>query len=327
MDIKNLLYIITISQEGSLSRASRKLSVSQPTLSVFLTNLETNLGVDLFSREKKRLIPTPAGNIYINAAKRIIQVKDQTYQAIHRISHELTETITVGATPLRGSVMIAQIFPAFSKRFPDVKIEIRECYMKDIRTLIKNGTINCALGTCFDRDDPDFDHIIIAKEEVILAVPAFHPLAPLANNRFDQLVSIDIQAFADSPFVLLSPGATIRAISDNIFSKAGFSPTIVFETNNALVLSNMIRQGVGVGFLPRSSIVRDADDIVYFSLTPQYYLELCIFVPKNKMLSEAECYFAYLVFKRDQNHPIYLPSRNTYSQMIIDRFEEEDTEL
>ena len=132
MDVKELTYLTAIAEEGSLSGAGKRLHVSQPTLSVFLSGLERTLGVDLFLREKKRLIPTPAGYIYLDAAKQILAVRDQTYQAIRRVTHKLTETITVGASPLRGSIMVAQIFPEFSRRFPDVKVEIKESYMQDL---------------------------------------------------------------------------------------------------------------------------------------------------------------------------------------------------
>lgn len=322
MNVKSLLYITAIAKEGSLSGAGRKLGVSQPTLSVFLSELEAGLGTDLFLREKKQLIPTPAGRIYIDAAKQIIGIKDQTYQTIHQLTHEPTETITVGATPLRGSIMIAQIFPQFCKRFPNVKLEIKEGYMKDLRDHARSGIVSYSLGSCYDSEDSDFDYIIISREEVVLGAPAFHRLAHQASPDRDRLTAMDIREFADTPFVLLSPGTTIRAISDNIFSTAGLRPTVVFETNNNLVLSNMIRQGAGAGLLPRSAMVKDACDIVYFSLSPKYYLELSIITAKNRVLSEAERYFAYLVIKKDMHNPLYVPSLNAYARKIYREFED-----
>lgn len=320
MNTKNLLYITTIAQEGNLSGAARRLGVSQPTLSSFLFRLETTLGVDLFIREKKRLIPTPAGKIYLDAAAQIFQVKDLTYQGIYRLTHDLTETITVGATPLRGSIMVARIFPQFSKQFPNVKIELKESYMKDLKNLVRNNQVNFALGSCYDSEDPELDYIIVAKEEVVIGVPAFHQLASQAGSDPDLLTSIDIQKFVDSPFILLSPGTTIRAIADHIFSNAGFSPTVVFETNNNLVVSNMIHQGAGIGLLPHSSIVKDDPNIVYFSCYPRYYLNLCIIMSKNKKLTEAERYLAYLVIKQDSKNPLYLPSYNAAAADILNEF-------
>lgn len=329
MNTRELEYIIMIAREGSLSQAARKLGVSQPTLSTFLSNLERQLGIDLFLREKKHMILTPAGKIYLDAAKKIVRVKDQTYQSIHRLTQEATETITIGATPLRGSIMVAQIFPQFSKRFPNVKLEIREAYMTELRDLVRAGTVNCALGSCLDTESPEFDYITISKEEVILGVPSFHRLAPLASqpNSESDLTAINIQQLADSPFVLLSPGTTVRAIANHIFAKAGFQPTIVFETNNNLVLSNMIRQGAGVGFLPRSAMVPDATDVVYFSISPKYYITLCIILSKNRVLTAAERYFAYLTLIRDHSNPLYTPSNNTLARNILREFHEKDVIL
>lgn len=324
MNTKHLLYIIAIAEEGNLSKAGRKLGISQPTLSTFLSNLEGELGVDLFLRDKKQLLLTPAGKIYMDAARQILLVKDQTYQTIRHLTHTPTETITVGATPLRGSIMIAQIFPRFSKRFPDVKLDIREAYMQELRSLVRQGTVTYSLGSCYDTEVPDLDYIIVSREEVVLGVPAFHQMASLASDSHERLASIRIEDFADSPFVLLSSGTTVRSISDNIFSKAGFTPTIVFETNNNLVLSNLICQGAGAGLLPRSSMVADDNRVVYFSLTPRYYINLAIIMAKNRALTEAERYFAYLVIKQDMANPIYVPATNAHARTILQEFDEKE---
>lgn len=323
MNVKSLQYITAIAESGSISGAARKLGVSQPTLSVFLSNLEANLGMDLFLREKKQLIPTPAGRIYLDAAARILYVKDQTYQAVHRLTHKLTESLAVGVTPLRGAVMVAQIFPEFCKRYPDVKLEIKESYMGDLRKYVKDGTVSYALGSGYDSENAEFDFIMVSKEEMVLGVPSFHKMAPMAAPDPNRFAVADIRQFADSPFVLMAQGTTVRAISDNICRKAGFQPTVVFETNNNLVLSNMVRQGAGVGFLPRSAVVRNAEDIVYFSLQPKYYLGLGIIVSRNRVLTEAERYLAYLVIKKDKDNPLYVPALNALAKSIYEEFDRE----
>ena len=119
-------YVLAIAREKNISGAARRVGISQPTMSIFLSNLERELGTDLFYRKKKKLTPTPAGHIYLSAAVKILDVKMQTYQTVYRLTHEQQETITVGATPLRGSIMVAQIFTKFNRRFPNVKVEIRE---------------------------------------------------------------------------------------------------------------------------------------------------------------------------------------------------------
>ena len=323
MDVRTMEYITAIAEEGNLSGAGKKLGVSQPTLSVFLSRLETELGTDLFYREKKKLVMTPAGRTYVDAARKILQVKDQTYQMIYSLTHEQREVITVGVTPLRGSIMVAQIFTRFNRRFPDVKVEIRESYMSGLRDLVREEKVNFALGSCYDSEDPEFDYIIVSREEVVIGVPSFHRLAVRGLEMPgypERLLPLEVSELADTPFVLLSSGTTVRAISDSLFAREGIYPTIVFETNNNLVLSSMIRRGAGAGFLPRSAMVKDANDIVYFSISPRYYLNLAIFLPKNKKLSEAERYLLYLVICQDKNNPLYMPYMNEYARNIYNEF-------
>ncbi|MTK06185.1 MAG: LysR family transcriptional regulator [Hungatella sp.] len=323
MNTKGLLYIMTLAREKSISAAGRKLGISQPTLSVYLSRLERSLGTDLFIRDKKWLIPTPAGKIYIETASQILEAKDQTYLAIRALTHELKEIIVIGATPLRGAVLVAQIFTQFSKRYPNVKIEIKECYMKDLRSHVIAGDVDFALGSCYDSEEEDVNFVMMYQEEVILSAPSFHKLASLAKKSDNSLTSIEISRFSDSPFILLSQGTSIRAISDGIFLAANMKPTVVFETNNNLVLSNMIRQGAGVGLIPRSSMADSDPKIVYFSLSPRYYLGLGAIIKKGKVLSEAERYFIYLVMKQDRDNPLYAPAYSAYIREICHEFENE----
>ena len=320
MDIREMTYITVIAQVGSLSAAAKQLGVSQPTLSVFLSKLEDSLEPVLFYRENKQLVPTPAGRIYLSAAQKIISVRDQTYQTIHHLTHETTEEIVIGASPLRGSIMVAQIFPVFNKRFPDVKVRIAESYMQSLWNNLRERKVNFALASYQDSGDNQFDFINISREELVLGVPSFHPLASRAGNSREPLTSADIREFADTPFVRLAPGSTVRAMMDNIFSTAAIHPPIVFETNNLLVLTNMIRQGAGAGLLPRSSLVEDPERIVYFSPSPRYYLSLGIVVPKGRQLSEAERYLAYLVIKKDRDNPIYTPALNARARSLWEEF-------
>ncbi|MGC6177361.1 LysR family transcriptional regulator [Lacrimispora sp. 38-1] len=323
MNTKSLLYITTIARERSISAAGKKLGISQPTLSIYLSRLERSLGTDLFIREKKWLIPTPAGKIYLDTASQILEAKDQTYLAIRSLTQELEETVVIGATPLRGAVLVAQIFTQFSKRFPNVRIEIKECYMKDLRTHVIAGDVDFALGSCYDSEEEDVNFVMMYREEVILSAPSFHKLANLAVKCDNRLTPMEISRFSDSPFVLMCQGTSIRAISDSIFLAAKMKPTVVFETNNNLVLSNMIRQGAGVGLIPRSSMADSDNKIVYFSLSPRYYLGLGAIVKKGKVLSEAERYFIYLVMRQDRNNPLYTSAYSACARAIYREFENE----
>lgn len=319
MNTRQLTYIIAIAEKENLSAAAAEVGVSQPALSKYLADLEKELHTELFLRHKKKLLLTAAGRIYVEAARKIVSVKEQTYQTIGSLSREYKETITVGATPLRGSIAIARIFPLFCKRYPNINISIKENYMAGLRQAVIDRTVDIALGTCIDLDSPDILHISACEEDIVLCVPVFHQLASSASKDLDHLTPVDIRNFQDSPFLLGGKGSTIRTLSDSIFKQNQMNPTIVYESNNNLVLLNMIQSGAGVCLLPKSSM-KPSDHIVYFSLRPRYYLNLTVMVPKNHELREEERYLTALILASDCNHPRYRLNPTPLAKQILDEF-------
>ena len=325
MNVRSMEYLLAIEKTGSLSAAGRLLKVSQPTLTVFVQGLEQQLGAALFRREGRCLVPTAQGQVLLNAAREIVAVKEQTYQTIHRLTHRQSSRIVIGATPLRGSLMVAQVFPAFNRRFPDVELVIREGYTRDIKDWVQRGQVDCALSSYISGEE-GFENIATMKEEIVAAVPGFHPMAAMARERGDALPCVDIRCFADSPFVLMAEGNTARAVYDRIMEKEGLRPTEVFETNNLLVLCRMVGQGMGVALIPASSMQKNREDTVYFSIYPRYYMHLGMLLPPGRNeLSEAERYLAYLVIRGDMENPAYRRSLNVRAQQILNEFEGEDT--
>lgn len=325
MNVRSMEYLLAIEKTGSLSAAGRLLKVSQPTLTVFVQGLEQQLGAALFRREGRCLVPTAQGQVLLNAAREIVAVKEQTYQTIHRLTHRQSSRIVIGATPLRGSLMVAQVFPAFNRRFPDVELVIREGYTRDIKDWVQRGQVDCALSSYISGEE-GFEIIATMKEEIVAAVPGFHPMAAMARERGDALPCVDIRCFADSPFVLMAEGNTARAVYDRIMEKEGLRPTEVFETNNLLVLCRMVGQGMGVALIPASSMQKNREDTVYFSIYPRYYMHLGMLLPPDRNeLSEAERYLAYLVIRGDMENPAYRRSLNVRAQQILNEFEGEDT--
>ena len=116
MNIKTLSYLVAIAETGTLSGAGKKLGISQPTLSAFLSNLECELGIDLFVRNKKQMIPTPAGRIYLDASRKILAAQQQTLQSIHQLSVNDPHRCDSPARFRDGSADFLEIFSAFSHR-------------------------------------------------------------------------------------------------------------------------------------------------------------------------------------------------------------------
>ncbi len=320
MDIKDMLYISEIAKAGYLSAAAKELRISQPTLSVFLARLEESLGTELFYRDKKQLIPTPAGRIYLDAARKILQIHDQTYLAIHRLRHAEQQVLRIGATPLRGASLFASIYPALSRRYPEVRLELREAYTRELLSDVLKGNLDFAFGSCAELDNPDFDYLPNWREELLLAVPSFHPLAEKGGRPGAVLPAISADEIRDAAFVLLPKSTAIRKLADNYFQSNHIYPTVVYESNNNLVVRNMIRQGAGIGFLPASLAEPTETELRFFSLSPQLYLFLVQILKKGHQPTEAERYISYLSRKLGKA-PSYLSFSNGLTAEIDREFE------
>ncbi len=327
MQIKNMSYIIALAECQTLSGAGKRLGISQPTLSVFLSDLEQELGMDLFIRDKKKLLLTPAGRIYLDAARRILATQERTLQSIRQLGASAPVEIRIGVTPLRGSEIASKIFSRFSARYPQVRLRLMDGYMSHLRKMVLDGTCSFSLGTCFDTESPEFDYITLFREEVVIVVPSFHPLALRCTDTHGdstkRLPQAEPLELSDSPFILMTPGTSIRKISDYIFAQAGFTPTVVYESGNNTVVQNMVHGGSGVGFQPRSLARLNDPDIAYLSLSPRVFLDLCIILKKRTVLTESERYFIYLMMLNDMDDPYYIPDFNEAARAIWNEFHTE----
>ena len=136
MDLRQIEYIIAIEQEESISKAAEKLFITQSALNQQLLKLEKELGMPLFERKKRQMIPTVAGRIYLATAHQMIDMKEETYKIIHDIADETVGEIALAYTPERGSMMFSDLYPVFHKRYPGITFRIHEARIKKMEQLL-----------------------------------------------------------------------------------------------------------------------------------------------------------------------------------------------
>ena len=93
---KELVYVTTIAESGSLSAAAKKLSMTQPALSIFLSNLEVELEAPLFTRNGRRMVPTKAGELYLSTAKKILDLEEYFHIQLDSLLHSENCTLRIG---------------------------------------------------------------------------------------------------------------------------------------------------------------------------------------------------------------------------------------
>lgn len=294
MNMKQLPYFVAIAETGSLSGAARRAGVSQPAISGYLQELERELKVPLFRRSRGRMEPTEAGQIYLEMAQQVLALQEDARTLIANRRRRKSQVIRVGISPHRGAQALAAIYPQFVRRYPNVELEPVEGYARQGFSMLREGKMDLSFTTASEEDtDPALHVLPLHREEIVLALPAFHRLAFFASRDVTQAPCLDLREFRDTPFVMMSSGSTVGQLSRQLFARSGFDPVVVFESSNVVMVSSMVRAGSGAGLLP-AYYAQPGEDVVYFRLKDPAFLTSCAVWRRDRALCEAERYLIYL---------------------------------
>lgn len=287
LDVKYLKYVLAIADRKNMTKAAENLYISQSSLSQFLTKLEQEIGSPLFFRAKGELTLTPAGKLYVEAAKKVIQIQKELYQNI--ASLDKRGHISVGVTSNFGLRMLSEIIPQFKALYPEVTIEISETNFPAVKKMLMEENIDLGIAAALNAAPFEEQTDILREEEVFFAVSRKHPYC--LENPSGTITREDlIEHFSHDNFLLSKRGSSLRALSDELFDNYSFSPIAVCETNSISATRSMIAKDAGVAFIAESCSV-DRDHIAYYALNPPLYRQNVVIRRKNWVRNEPENVF------------------------------------
>ena len=264
MQLKGIEYFITIAETGSFTAAADKLFISQPALSQQVRKLEDEIGVKLFDRSKHSATLTPAGELFLQEGKRILQIYDQLLQRMFLLEHPAEEVVRFGISPFYSRHYLPLLLPPLVKACPTLRYEVTENYSYLIEKALIEGTLDFCLVPLLPQNER-LSYEPVYQETILLAVPRDSPV-----NRFSMTVGgircMDLRNVKDEPFVALKSVQKFSEYSFQLCQQAGFTPNIVCETMNWDALNRLVSTGMGVGFVP--DILEDQLDE---GIRPQYY--------------------------------------------------------
>ena len=296
MELRQLVYIVSIAEEQSISKAAEKLYMTQSALNQQLLKLERELGVPLFNRFKHTMIPTYAGSIYLETARQMMAMKEETYKVIHDIADMKKGEISISYTPERGAAMFAGIYPEFHNKYPDIVFKIAEARVKKAEQLLSQGNVRLAF-VAHTEYKPQFEYFPIGEELLVLALPATHRLAHLAGKRsFETFPNFDLSLLKDDKFILMTHETRFRDMIDDIFAEYQIKPKVLFESTSSITVFNMVCSQVAPVFLPQSYVDPNAP-VGYFSISSNASWMRSIAYRKGTYLCTAEKEFMELARK------------------------------
>ncbi len=121
MNLKEQLYVCTLAESGSLTQAAKQLFISQPALSLYISNLENTLGARLFDRIGKQFVLTQIGELYVETAAEMLRLKDHFDTEFSEIKNGQNERLRVGMQDIRSHHLTPKVLPAISTMYPKTK--------------------------------------------------------------------------------------------------------------------------------------------------------------------------------------------------------------
>ena len=261
MNEKHMQYVLTVLKEGSFTNAAKKLYVSQPSLSQIIKTAESNLGAPIFDRSTDPITLTPAGQLYVEAARQVTTISTNLRKQVEELSKEEFGTIRLGISVQRGMELLPELYPRFKKRFPHVGLELHEQGSATMEKSVLEGEVGIALLTTFPRHE-ELVYDLIQEEKLVLIVNRECELA----KRIAPGTPIDILEARDEIFVSSQSGHSVRTIQDSLFITRDMKPKIDLVTISIEVGKHVVAASPVVMACPDSYVETDnSPDSAYFS--------------------------------------------------------------
>jgi DNA-binding transcriptional LysR family regulator len=256
MELRHLRYFSTVATELHFGRAAEKLRIAQPPLSKQIQDLEKELGFALFTRTKRLVALTPAGQAFLIEVNQIFQQLDRAIDIGGKTSRGELGQISIGFVGSATYNILPVMLQQFHDLYPNVRIELHELTTDRQLIWLREGRIDIGLirPPIVERD---LVSQVIFQESLVVALPINHPLATV--NK------IDLASLSTEPFILfprqLAPGLYDPIIT--ICQTAGFSPQVVQECIQMQTIVSLVSANMGVSILPESIREAQRQGVVY----------------------------------------------------------------
>lgn len=251
MTLRQLRYLAALAEHGHFGRAAEACAISQPALSMQIRELERQLGVELIERRPGQVALTEIGIEVVQRGERLLAgARDLVDFARHQ-RQPLTGALTLGVIPTLAPYVLPRLLPALQRRYPDVRVTLRETQTRILVDELVRGALDVIL-LALPIPDAEVETLRLFEDPFWLAVPAGEPIRGKAR-----VTSSDIDP---RRLILLEEGHCLReqALSYCAFVRQGGG--LGLGATSLATVIQMVASGYGVTFVPQVAIdveVRD----------------------------------------------------------------------
>jgi DNA-binding transcriptional LysR family regulator len=230
LDIDSMRALTVIAESGGITRAAKRLNLSQSAVSHKMKRLEQKLNRSLFARTDGKLNLSADGEKLLDYAQRLVKLHDEAYASFHQ--SDLTGELRLGITEDISAPGMAQILSSFSTSFPNVALTSRVAHTPELERWLRDGEIDMALIEVFESE-------LLATDQ------------RLGQQQVAWLLAEDFVLDPERPipFVAYHKDCFYKAWAEQALATGKRSLRVVFECPSIDGMVNAVRSGLGIGLV------------------------------------------------------------------------------
>lgn len=246
MEFRQLRHFVVLAEEMHFGRASQRLCITQPALSVSLARLEEDLGLRLFERDSKSVRITHSGEQLLGQARVMLSQAERTLSFARALSIGERGCLNVGFAVHMLSEEVSRVIARCRQKSPHVEIVLHELSLHTQAEMLRDGRIDAGLVVA-PLPIQGVEHIEVQADHLVVCLPAHHPLAACDRIGMEQLreESFVVRKHTFSP--------SIREELQGLCAMAGFQPRIAIEAIHSMSNVSLVARGMGVSLVLASS--------------------------------------------------------------------------
>jgi DNA-binding transcriptional LysR family regulator len=245
MEFSQLEFFVTVVEEGSFSKAALRVYRTQPAVSIAIRRLEEEIGAPLFERSQKTPLLTEVGELVYDYAKRILWLRDQTFNAVSELKTLQRGRVRIGANESTSLYLLPHLILDYRALYPNVMVEIFRHASERLPREVLDHNVDFAL-LAFEPGDGELESFPVLRDELVLIM---HPEHALAKRP-----SVKVEELGNEPFLAHNVNTGSRAKVMETFAQHHTPLNITLELATIETIKRFVQRKIGLAFVPRMCV-------------------------------------------------------------------------
>lgn len=272
----------TVAKQLSFTKAAELLFMTQPAVTFQVKQLEEHFNTRLFERSHGKISLTPAGELALDFAERILNLTGEMEARISELTGQVSGPLMIGASTTIAEYMLPRLLGEFKQRHPDTQARLTVANSETIENKVADHTLDIGLIES-PSHHPNLVTEICCEDELVLICAPFSDLAKIA--------SVSPQQVADHPYISRESGSGTRECIDDFLRMNGVNldeVNVVMELGSREAIKGAVAAGLGVAVVSCTTVIKEVKlgELIAIPLDPPLRRQLSLVYPQEKFRSK-----------------------------------------